>query len=707
MANTINPDNVLKLWKDTETRCQTERYSYERDWFRNVLYFLGIQWITYSPGNRKWKPRKIQKWVPRPVTNKFAPVAMSMIQVLSQKDLVVRATSATDNPDDIAAAAVADRNFDVILKEAGAKEARKLASAWMTLTGSSLLHPNYDNDPMAGKEFIQHLQCQQCQQTFAPDMAGNAPEGQEQGNVCPKCGSPNVIEAPEGVGEFLPTGKLDVEVFSPFEAFMNLQGKAWKDVNTVLARRSYDLDTIKRKYNRPDLEPDKMSNTGGAIGLNLLSAIAYAAGNATYGTGLAAGRSTGDDSTITIDHLWVRPCSDYPEGLAAVISNSQIINEDQLKEGIPYRDKKGNPRFTWHLAKFDHVPGRTFGRTPLDDVAPKQEQRNKIEALIQLIITRCANPVWLIAKNTGVTQITGEPGQVIEGNWMMNPLLRPERVEGAGVPTSVIAWLEKIDSDIEEVAGIFEVLKGNAPSGVTAGTALRLLLERAYTRFTPVSVAYEEVWQNVAQDLLCMFQQFGYKERINRIQGPGNTWEIQKFNKADVDGAIDVIVETGSTLPKSTVGEQALIQDLIGMQVINPLLPETQYKILQKFGSTDLLGDADLNIRSAQRENWDFIHEGIEPEIDLIIDLHPAHIQVHKQLALTSDYRTWPKEKKQVLVLHIIDHMLAMAPAIQGEAGAGENAGKEGKGKSSGSPKQSEETRMDNTQAEPAGGMIM
>ena len=177
-------DKIIELHERTALRGQAERYSYERDWFRNVLFLLGVQWINYDLANRKWKPRKIAKWVPRPVTNKFAACAMSMIQVLTQREPAVRARAATTNPDDIGAAEIADRNFDVILKEAGAKEARNIGASWLTLTGSAIFHPYYDNDPIHGTTFVQHILCPQCQKTFAPDTPS------EVGGLAGRAGQP-------------------------------------------------------------------------------------------------------------------------------------------------------------------------------------------------------------------------------------------------------------------------------------------------------------------------------------------------------------------------------------------------------------------------------------------------------------------------------------------------------------------------------------
>lgn len=666
---------------------QAERYSYERAWFQAVLFYIGQQWIIYSPQTRKWKPRKIAKWVPRPVSNKFASIANTIQQVLGSRPADVRARPGSESPEDVAAATVADKNFAVLLKEAGDKDARDLQSVWLTLTGNVIIHPCLNDDPLNTTTFIQHMKCKSCGNAFAPDQMGEPkalPTGADKQKPvplpvgapakletdmsegsCPKCGSTDLIDAVDdggaAVGEDIPSGRLDLEVFSPFEVFMDLEAQSMRHVNRLLARRRYPVDLMRRRFNDYTIEPDGNSNAGGTIGLNLLRAIAYASGVAMFGTGIASGRSLGDDQNVTVDRLWLRPCTDFPQGLVAIYANDKLLNEKDVSEGIPYHRRDGTTLWPWHLKVFDRVPGRLFGRSPMEDLTQKQEQRNKLESLIQLIITRMASPHWLIPNGSGITEITGEPGQEIKYN-AFDPRLKPELVFGAGPATSIMAWLEKIDKDMEEIAGVYEVLRGSAPPGVTAGTALRLLLERANTRFTPVLLRSEDVDEEIYSDLLCIFQEYGTEERINRIQGPGNTWEVQRFSNADIKGNVDIVVEAGSTVPKSTVGEQAVIQDLVGMQVIIPTEPNTQYKILEKFGSTNLLGDVDLNIRAAQRENWGFINEQKVPEMNPIIDLHPAHLKVHMEYALSSDYALLDEQLRGAWENHIVEHKIAMMP---------------------------------------------
>jgi hypothetical protein len=138
---TYDLDKIDEAYSTARIRGQAERHAYERNWFRNILFFLGVQWIQYLPNSRLWLPRNLKKWVPRPVTNKFASHAVSIIQVLCSKTPEISCRPGSESPEDVATADVANRALEVILKEAGAKESRKLIAAWTTLTGTAFILP--------------------------------------------------------------------------------------------------------------------------------------------------------------------------------------------------------------------------------------------------------------------------------------------------------------------------------------------------------------------------------------------------------------------------------------------------------------------------------------------------------------------------------------------------------------------------------------
>lgn len=650
---------VKDLYEESKQKSSSSRYLYEKSWYRNVLFYAGVQWIKYNPSGRRWQKRDVKPGVPTPVTNKFASHAASMMQTLIQKAPSVIAAPANDTEPNRAAAERANKFLPAILDEGGWDQARGDMVPWMVLTGNAFVQAGYDNDPAYGTTKIPGRKCDDCAAKFSANS-------DDEDAKCPKCGSLKWSDDLDTMEEFA-RGKLKFEVFSPFEIYIDPELRSMDECQEVLIRRRYPVDLVRRRWGF-FTEPDA-AGVEDSTGISLLRAIA----NATSGPLPYAGSGQLSQKTVLIDQLWKRPSPEFPNGIVALFSHGELRNAADLDAGIPYLDRSGSPIWPWHLFRFDRVPGRIYGRTPLDDVAPKQEQRNRLEALIQLTIARTASPHWLLPKNSGITVITGEPGQLIE----YNPLpigpggaVKPERVPGDGVPTSVIAWLEKIDKDMEELAGTFDVLKGNAPPGVTAGTALRLLLDRAVTRFTPVIKDFEDESARTIKDGLVIFQQLGIDKRQARITAEGKTWETAEFSSADVEGELDIIVEAGSAMPQSTVGFQAIVQDLVALGMIDPTNPETRYKILQRFGVSELAGAEDGDIKQSERENWLFMSpRALVPTVNPQIDNHVVHILTHKKLCVTPEFERVDPAQRMEMYQHIAEHTMAMAPAPMMGAG--------------------------------------
>ena len=681
-ANTQMANKVHERYERLMSRCQNDRLRYDRVWFRNCLFYIGTQWVKpRSATSALWKPRDMKPWIPRPVTNKFASHANTIFQVLSQKAPNVMPRAATDTPEDQAAAAAANRYIDTILKEAGDGPARSRMASWMVLTGNVFVHTGYDNDRRHGETFYPTMACPQCGAESAVD----------DGEICPTC-QIALVPAQDGTGqpkgEMLPNGRIRREVYSPFQVYLDVEAESMDDVEELVARKRYPIDVIESRWGKK-VEPDSGSTVDKQTGMSYHRALAHAEGQLEYGVGLG-GSMRSQETSATVDQFWVRPCKEFPQGTVALFVNSNLINPDQLKNGLPVKEKDGRPRWTWHHFKFDEVPGRIYGRTPLDDVAPIQEQRNKMESLLLLMIKRQAAGGWLVPRGLGIEPITGDPGQIITYNVLpgMGTTPKPERFQGDPVATALIGYLEKLDSDMEGEAGTYEVLKGSAPPGVSAGTALRLLLERSITRFTPVIARLEEGLTDVYLDELLIFQQFATTDRMAKIQGPGHTWETECFSNADLTGNVDIIVEAGSAMPRSAVGTAANIQDLVGMGALNPQMPETQYKILKEMGSTGLLGGADMDIQQAERETYRFHQENKPPVINPVIDAHAIHLQVHRQWALTADFEKTDQSLQAIWMQHMAEHQMAMQPVVPQTTAEGEPSPEEGSPQSGGgSPK--------------------
>src|SRR5258708_28678655 len=107
-AHLLDMFNILK-------RESTEyRWILEREWLRDLFYVANRQWITFHPTRREWVDKRLQKWIPRPVTNKMAETVQAIRTNLAPIDLVAKVRPAGNDPQSIAAANIGDETAPLI-----------------------------------------------------------------------------------------------------------------------------------------------------------------------------------------------------------------------------------------------------------------------------------------------------------------------------------------------------------------------------------------------------------------------------------------------------------------------------------------------------------------------------------------------------------------------------------------------------------------
>jgi hypothetical protein len=152
------------------------------------------------------------------------------------------------------------------------------------------------------------------------------------------------------------------------------------------------------------------------------------------------------------------------------------------------------------------------------------------------------------------------------------------------------------------LVGTYDVLKGAKPTGVEAFSALNLLVERSQSRFGPAMAARGEAYRQWYKIALEIERQFGPEERIRAVMRPNRSWTFKKFQKADLSGAIDLIVEDGSQLPKTALGKRAAVEHGRQLGVLNPADAEQQYEVMREIGIGHLAPSLDAGVKAALRE---------------------------------------------------------------------------------------------------------
>lgn len=609
-----DPADLLKLYKKSKREAFDQRWVFERQWLRNIHYMNNRQWIYYNSKAGEWQDKRLAKWIPRPVTNKCKETVQAIRAMFTSIRLGVNVRPNGQDPKHVTAAATADQMSPILHEEHQMNKVMEEFDWWLLVTGNAFLYTYQDYDIKYGQLEVRYQTCANCGHDFPEN------EIADNNQLCPECGQP---------GPFTPTidettlepkvekrskGQGVTRALSPLElAFPNTYPRfddvpfvilmrwrtrsyyennpaLWKQVEKIKWQKSpqeRSMQIFKSLPNQNDLGVSPFVWSGGTSG-------------------------TQEEEGIPEYELHYKPCGTYPEGLVirVVGETDELIlehEEEALPGPFPYKDADGQPLFTFTHGTYEHVGGRILGSGCLDNIIQKQDQLNQLDSMIQMIIQRMANPVWLEPKGAEVEKFTGEPGLVVK--W--NPLTvqgnaKPERIPGEGPNGSFFTIREMYLKDIEELAGTYDIVKGAKPTGVEAFSALQLLVERSQSRFSNAFQSRGDAYRHWFKCAIELEREFGPDERTRALLSPAGTYTFKTFKNASLHGSFNVIVEDGSNTPKTTLGMRASVEHLNQLGLIDRADPDQRYKIYQLFGQTQLSPSLDIHVQAALQKQQAF-----------------------------------------------------------------------------------------------------
>ena len=606
-----NKAALLTMFEKMKKESFADRWIWEREWLRDIYYTANRQWIYWHPSRREWVDKRLTKNVPRPVTNKIAEIVQSLRASFGAIELGIKARPIGHNPKSVATAETTDRMSPLLHEEHNMNAVMREADFWFIVTGNACLQMSWDVDKRFNRVFIAHEKCLQCGENYSPKEILDA------GNMCPVCGGTQFEKAmrpdgtPEGVWEGYGKGKTTA--LSPFEYALPPNTQRFDEAPYIIRLRWRDKSYY--EANHPDIVGSIMwENTPMDRSLQIFKSLATMGdvGTASGSVSLQGGGSGPSAEGVTEYELWMRPSEQFPEGFVMRVvgdRSPQIIDapDEGLPGPLPYKDIDNHPLFPFGHAPFEHLGGRIYGRSAISPVIQKQDQLNQLDSLIQMIVQRVANPVWIIPEGAGIDHFTGDPGLVMK----YNPLAaggqaKPERIAGENVPSTLFQLREQYLRDIEELSGTFDVIKGQKPSGVEAFSALQLLVERSQARFTSAFGARGEMYRTWFKVALELERAFGPDERTLSITSPNRGYTFESFNKAQLSGSVSIHVEDGTNVPKTPLGKRAAIEHANQLALLTPDDSEQKYAILSQLGLSDLVPSIDVHVQSALQEQDKF-----------------------------------------------------------------------------------------------------
>ena len=146
-----------------------------------------------------------------------------------------------------------------------------------------------------------------------------------------------------------------------------------------------------------------------------------------------------------------------------------------------------SPDDTWHPYTeciYTKAPLRRHGISLLENIVPLQRRLNSLDSLIILSRMTNASPQWLDPIGSGIPEgyHSGRPGQVYKYRPVGANGHAPQRLPGMDLPPGVYEERKNTIVEMHQIASDNEVMSGNQPSGVSAATALNILLEQSFSK---------------------------------------------------------------------------------------------------------------------------------------------------------------------------------------------------------------------------------
>ena len=231
----------------------------------------------------------------------------------------------------------------------------------------------------------------------------------------------------------------------------------------------------------------------------------------------------------------------YPKGRVVVCCpDLGIVLDDKAN---PYNDGK----FPFVIMKDYDMPYEFWGKGEVEQLISPQEYINELSNHIIDTAKTTANMPWIIDKNSGIGygKLTNRPGLVIR----KNPGTQVGREQPPALPSYVADKILDLKSDIEQISGVHDTMRGDKEKGIVAGNAIMALQEASQARVRMKIKIMEECLSELASMWYRRMQQFWKVDRWVRVTDIEGNINFNKVGTEVLKNNYDVKIVSGSTMP--------------------------------------------------------------------------------------------------------------------------------------------------------------
>lgn len=341
---------TVKYLETLFERSKAGRWRFESQWYVNLSYYFGRQWITWLNGNapdlaRLHEPQA-PPWRVRLTVNRIKPaIRREMSKVMKEKPTAYVIPSSSEDGD-IAAAKAGENIFEHTWRTLKMPRELWVCQFWRSITGTGFIKDWWD------------------------------PRAEYDGGV----------------------GQIQVEVPTPFHLYFSNYDQPDIDKQEYIIHVGMKSPEQVKALYQVEVTPDAVDGGGGVLESRLFQALNIDPTRV---------------SQVAVKEIWIKPNSRYPAGAMFVWANGKLLYTATdpntgapvwplYKKSYPFTKFDGVPT------------GRFYGDSSIIDLLSLQKEYNRTRSQIIEAKNQMAKPQLVAAKGSvNANQITSEPGLVI------------------------------------------------------------------------------------------------------------------------------------------------------------------------------------------------------------------------------------------------------------------------------------------------------
>lgn len=295
--------------------------------------------------------------------------------------------------------------------------------------------------------------------------------------------------------------------------------------------------------------------------------------------------------------------------------------------------------------------GTCFGYSQACDLAVVQENLDMIDSSIATNQNAFGvQNVWAkLGSELNVTTLAG-------GLNLIKSSEKPEILQLCASPQEIFAHRANLKSDMERLAGINSVTRGEPEASLRSGNALALIQSMAIQFNQGLQASYARLCENTGTAIIDMLKRYADAPRIAAIVGKDDQPFLKEFTKNDLSNVSRVLVDLGNPLQRTIAGRVQMAETLLQNQMVKT--PQQYLTVLSTGKLEAMTRSTETSLMLIKDEN-ERLSAG-EPVPAVITDEHMIHIQEHRCVMDKVEWRQNPDVVAATLD-HIQQHINMLA----------------------------------------------